>query len=48
MAGFEKIANESADASIKLAELAKAGDRGGPGQVLGDTCSTCHRTYRAR
>ena len=33
MAGFEKIANESADASIKLAELAKAGDRGGPGQV---------------
>lgn len=51
MAGFEKSANESADAATKLAELAKAGDAAGVEaqvKVLGDTCGGCHRTYRAR
>ena len=51
MEGFEKIANETADASTKLAELAKAGDAAGVEaqvKVLGDACGACHRTYRAR
>jgi len=51
MAGFQKSANDMADASTKLAELAKAGDADGvAGQVkvVGDACGACHRTYRAR
>jgi len=51
MAGFQKAANETADASIKLADLAKAGDAEGMTaqiKVVGDTCTACHRTYRAR
>jgi cytochrome c556 len=51
MAGFQKTASEMADASTKLAELAKAGDADGVAaqvKVMGDTCAACHRTYRAR
>ena len=51
MAGFQKAANDSADASMKMAELAKAGDLDGVAaqiKVLGDTCGACHRTYRAK
>jgi cytochrome c556 len=51
MAGFQKAANEMADASTKLAELAKAGDADGVAaqvKVMGDACGACHRTYRAR
>src|SRR5215471_2546700 len=50
-AGFQKAANELADASMKLAELAKAGDVAGVEaqvKVVGDACGACHRTYRAR
>lgn len=51
MAGFQKTANELADAAVKLAALAKAGDAEGVAaqvKVVGDACATCHRTYRAR
>jgi cytochrome c556 len=51
MAGFQKTANELADAAIKLADLAKAGDADGVAtqvKAVGDVCATCHRTYRAR
>jgi cytochrome c556 len=51
MAGFRKAANDMADASDKLAELAKAGDAAAVAdqvKVVGDTCAACHRTFRAR
>jgi cytochrome c556 len=51
MAGFRKAANDMADASDKLAELAKAGDAAAVAdqvKVVGDTCGACHRTFRAR
>ncbi len=47
MAGFEKAANDTADAADKMAQLAKAGDADGYAaeiKVLGDTCTACHRT----
>jgi cytochrome c556 len=50
-AGFEKVAGETADAAMKMAEFAKAGDADGVAaqvKVVGDGCSACHRTYRAR
>ena len=40
-----------ADASDKLAELAKAGDAEGvtaQEKAVGDACGACHRAYRAR
>jgi len=49
--GFRKTANELAEASTKLAELAKAGDADGVAaqvKAMGDICAACHRTYRAR
>ena len=51
MAGFQKAANDFADASTKLAELAKAGDADAVAaqvKVVGDDCAACHRTFRAR
>jgi cytochrome c556 len=50
-AGFQKAADELAVAADKLAELAKAGDADAMApqvKVVGDACSACHRTYRAR
>jgi cytochrome c556 len=50
-AGFQKAANDLADATAKLAELAKAGDADAMTaqiKVVGDACAACHRTYRAR
>ncbi len=50
-AGFQKAANDLADAATKLAELAKAGDAEAVAaqvKVVGDACAACHRTYRAR
>jgi cytochrome c556 len=50
-AGFQKAANDFADASTKLAELAKAGDTDAVAaqvKVVGDDCAACHRTFRAR
>ena len=49
--GFQKAANDLADAATKLAELAKAGDTDAVAaqvKVVGDACAACHRTYRAR
>jgi cytochrome c556 len=51
MAGFQKAANDLADASTKLAELAKAGDADAVAaqvKVVGDDCAACHKTFRAR
>ncbi len=50
-AGFQKAASNLAEASTKLAELAKAGDADAVAaqvKVVGDACAACHRTYRAR
>jgi len=50
-AGFEKAANDLAEAATKLAELAKAGDADGVTaqfKAVGEACGACHRTYRAR
>ncbi len=50
-AGFRKTANDMADATTKLAELAKAGDADGVAaqvKAVGEVCDACHRTYRAR
>jgi len=50
-AGFQKIAIELADASDKMAELAKAGDADGLAaqiKVVGAACGACHKTYRER
>jgi cytochrome c556 len=49
--GFQKAADNLADAATKLAELAKAGDTDAVAaqvKVVGDACAACHRTYRAR
>jgi cytochrome c556 len=51
MAGFQNRANDLADAADKLAQFAKAGDADGVAaqvKVVGDACTACHRTYRAR
>jgi cytochrome c556 len=51
MAGFEKASADFAEASDKLAQLAKAGDTDGVTaqvKVVGDSCGACHRAYRAR
>jgi cytochrome c556 len=50
-AGFQKTANELADASDKMAEFAKAGDADGVAaqiKVAGAACAACHKTYRER
>jgi cytochrome c556 len=50
-AGFQKAADNLADAATKLAELAKAGDAEAVAaqvKVVGEACGACHRTYRAR
>jgi cytochrome c556 len=49
--GFQKAAATLAEATGKMAELAKAGDMDGvAGQVkpIGDACNACHRAYRAK
>ncbi len=51
MAGFQKAAMAMAEASDKLAVLAKSGDTEAVDaqiKVVGDTCGACHRGYRAR
>jgi len=51
MAGFQKDANDLAEATTKLAELAKAGDAEAVAaqvKAVGDTCGACHKAYRAR
>jgi cytochrome c556 len=50
-ADFQSRANDLAAAADKLAELAKAGDSDAvvvQVKVVGDACTACHRTYRAR
>jgi len=50
-AGFQKAADALADASDKLAVLAKAGDAEGVAsqvKVVGEACGACHRTFRER
>jgi cytochrome c556 len=50
-AGFQKAAVNLANASTKLAELAKAGDADAVAaqvKVVGDACGACHKDYRAR
>jgi cytochrome c556 len=49
--GFRKAAEDMANASDKLAQLAKTGDAEGvTSQVkaIGTACRSCHRDYRAR
>jgi cytochrome c556 len=51
MAGFQKAANDMAEATDKLAQLAKADDADGVTaqvKVVGEACAACHRTYRAK
>ena len=50
-AGFQKDANDMADAADKLSQLAKAGDADGMAtqiKAVGEACAACHRTYRAK
>lgn len=50
-AGFQKIAIDLADASDKMAELAKAGDAdrlAAQIKVAGAACAACHKSYRER
>ena len=50
-AGFEKAAVTMAEASDKLAAMAKAGDAEGVAtqfKAVGDACGACHRQFRAR
>jgi cytochrome c556 len=50
-AEFQSRANDLAAAADKLAELAKAGDAEAVAaqvKVVGDACTACHRTFRAR
>jgi cytochrome c556 len=47
-AGFDAMNKASVDATLKLAELAKAGDRSGVAEqskVVGKSCGECHRAY---
>ena len=49
--GFQKVANDMAEAADKMAELAKAGDADGVAaqiKAVGDACAACHRTYGAK
>jgi cytochrome c556 len=51
MAGFQKDANEMAEAADKLAQLAKAGDADAIAtqiKAVGDACGACHKAYRAK
>ncbi len=50
-AGFQKDIDAMADASGKLAMLAKAGDVDGVAaqvKIVGEACGACHRAYRER
>ncbi len=50
-AGFQKDAATASAASQKLALLAKAGDAAGFAaqfKVVGKTCDTCHKEFRAK
>ena len=50
-AGFEKAASNLVEAAEKLAVLARSGDSDGfaaQWKVTGDTCSACHKEYRAK
>jgi cytochrome c556 len=50
-AGFQKAADTMADASDKLAVLAKAGDADAVAsqvKIVGEACGACHRAYRER
>jgi len=50
-AGFEKAANALAEAADRLAAAAKAGNGEAVAtevKAVGDACTACHRTYRAR
>ena len=49
--GFQKDAANASAAAMKLAALAKAGDQAGFAaqvKVLGGTCLTCHKSFRAK
>ena len=49
-AGFQKFANQLAEAADKMAQDAKAGDADGVAaqiKAMGDICVACHKTYRA-
>ena len=51
MAGFQKSADEMADAADKLAVAAKAGDAevvATQVKAVADACGACHRTFRAK
>jgi cytochrome c556 len=51
MAGFQKDANEMAEAADKLAQLAKAGDADAVAtqiKAVGNACGACHKAYRAK
>ncbi|MEJ0020076.1 MAG: cytochrome c [Acetobacteraceae bacterium] len=51
MAGFQKASDAMADASLKLADFAKAGDADGVAaqvKAVADTCGACHRAYKSR
>ncbi|MDE2006253.1 MAG: cytochrome c, partial [Rhodospirillales bacterium] len=48
---FQKDAANASAAAMKLAALAKAGDQAGFAaqvKVLGGTCLTCHKAFRAK
>jgi len=50
-AGFDAADKASSDAFLKLAELAKAGDRAGVSdqyRVAGRSCGECHRNYTTK
>ena len=50
-AGFKKDADALHDASMKLAEAAKAGDVDAVAAAtksMGEACGACHRAYRAK
>ncbi len=50
-AGFDAINQQSVDAAVKLAALAKSGDRAGlmdQYRALGKACGDCHRGYTTK
>jgi cytochrome c556 len=50
MEGFQKYANDAAEATAALAVAAEANDRGAMGKAfkaVGNSCKGCHDNYRA-
>ena len=50
-AGFDAINKQSVDAAMKMAELAKAGNRDAFAdqyKVMGGTCGACHQKYATK